>query len=66
MRSNGENSELEETNLKRINELIKVYETIVEGNYIDNLIKAQKSEQKKDNSAEQKPTQTTNRKQNRR
>ena len=66
MRSNGENSELEETNLKRINELIKVYETIVECNYIDNLIKAQKSEQKKDNSAEQKPTQTTNRKQNRR
>lgn len=44
MRSNGENSEPEETNLKRINELIKSYEEIVEGNYIDNLIKAQKSE----------------------
>lgn len=44
MRSNGENSEPEETNLKRINELIKAYEEIVEGNYIDNLIKAQKSE----------------------
>lgn len=43
MRSNGENSEPEETNLKRINELIKSYEEIVEGNYIDNLIKAQKS-----------------------
>lgn len=43
MRSNGENSEPEETNLKRINELIKAYEEIVEGNYIDNLIKAQKS-----------------------
>ena len=43
MRSNGENSDPEETNLKRINELIKAYEEIVEGNYIDNLIKAQKS-----------------------
>ena len=43
MRSNGENSEPEETNLKRINELIRAYEEIVEGNYIDNLIKAQKS-----------------------
>lgn len=43
MRSNGENSEPEETNLKRINELIKSYEEIVEGNYIDNLIRAQKS-----------------------
>lgn len=43
MRSNGENSEPEETNLKRINELIKSYEEIVEGNFIDNLIRAQKS-----------------------
>ena len=43
MRSNGENSEPEEADLKRINELIKAYEEIVEGNYIDNLIKAQKS-----------------------
>lgn len=43
MRSNGENSDPEETNLKRINELIKAYEEIVEGSYIDNLIKAQKS-----------------------
>ena len=43
MRSNGENSEPEEIALKRINELIKAYEEIVEGNYIDNLIKAQKS-----------------------
>ena len=34
-------------NLQRIRELIKVYEDIVEGNYIDNLIKAQKEEQKK-------------------
>lgn len=43
MRSNGENSEPEETNLKRINKLIKAYEEIVEENYIDNLIRAQKS-----------------------
>lgn len=43
MRSRGDNPETEETNLKRINELIKAYEEIVEGNYIDNLIKAQKS-----------------------
>lgn len=43
MRSNGENFEPEEADLKRINELIKAYEEIVEGNYIDNLIKAQKS-----------------------
>ncbi|MBE6845644.1 MAG: hypothetical protein E7508_08060 [Ruminococcus sp.] len=33
--------------LQRVRELIKVYEEIVEGNYIDNLIKAQKEEQKK-------------------
>lgn len=43
MRSNNANSEAEEAALKRINELIKAYEAIVEGNYIDNLIKAQKS-----------------------
>ena len=43
MRSNGENSEPKEMALKRINELIKAYEEIAEGNYIDNLIKAQKS-----------------------
>mgnify|MGYP007126581777 CR=1 FL=1 len=43
MRSNGEISEPEETALKRINELIKAYEEIVDGNYIYNLIKAQKS-----------------------
>ena len=70
MRSNGENSDPEETNLKRINELIKAYEEIVEGNYIDNLIRAERerreAEQKKENSTEQKPTQTVNRKPNRR
>lgn len=55
MRSNGENSELEETNLKRINELIKSYEEIVEGNYIDNLIRAQKSREAAAQKTEKSP-----------
>lgn len=56
--------------LSQVENVIRTYEEIVEGNYIDNLIKAERerkeAEQKKDNSAEQKPTQTTNRKPNRR
>lgn len=44
MRSHGDNSAPEEVKLKRVNELIKAYEEIVEGNYIDNLIKAQQEE----------------------
>lgn len=40
----GEKPEEEEATLKRINTLIKAYEEIVEGNYIDNLIKAQQEE----------------------
>ena len=44
MRSQGENPEEQEKSLKRINTLIKAYEEIVEGNYIDNLIKAQQEE----------------------
>ena len=44
MRSQGNNSEEQEKALKRINTLIKAYEEIVEGNYIDNLIKAQQEE----------------------
>lgn len=43
MRSKGDNPTEQETALKRINKLIKAYEEIVEGNYIDNLIIAQKS-----------------------
>ena len=51
--------------------MIRTYEEIVEGNYIDNLIRAERerreAEQKKENSPEQpKPTQTTNKKPNRR
>lgn len=44
MRSEGDNPEERENALKRINTLIKAYEEIVEGNYIDNLIKAQQEE----------------------
>lgn len=54
--------------LSQIESVIRTYEEIVEGNYIDNLIKAERerreAEQKTDNYA--KSTQTTNRKQNRR
>ncbi len=41
IRKEGCNPAPEEEKLQRINELIKAYEEIVEGNYIDNLIKAQ-------------------------
>lgn len=41
IRKEGCNPVPEEEKLKRVNELIKAYEAIVEGNYIDNLIKAQ-------------------------
>lgn len=44
MRSEGDNPEEQEKALKRITTLIKAYEEIVEGNYIDNLIKAQQEE----------------------
>ena len=44
MRSEGDNPEEQEKALKRINTLIKAYDEIVEGNYIDNLIKAQQEE----------------------
>ncbi len=56
--------------LSQIESVIRTYEEIVEGNYIDNLIRAERerreAEQKKENSTEQKPTQTVNRKPNRR
>ena len=56
---------------EQIENVIRTYEEIVEGNYIDNLIRAERerreAEQKKENSPEQpKPTQTTNKKHNRR
>ena len=59
------------TQLSQIENVIRTYEEIVEGNYIDNLIRAERerreAEQKKENSPEQpKPTQTTNKKNNRR
>lgn len=36
----------EQLNLKRVSDLIVAYESIVEGNYIDNLIKAQREQHK--------------------
>ena len=58
------------TRLSQIENVIRTYEEIVEGNYIDNLIRAERerreAKQNKNNSAEQKPLQTVNRKQNRR
>ena len=57
------------TQLSQIENVIRTYEEIVEGNYIDNLICAERerreAEQKKENSPEQ-PTQNVNRKKNRR
>ena len=57
------------TQLSQIENVIRTYEEIVEGNYIDNLIKAEherrEAELKKENSPEQ-PTQTVNRKQHKR
>ena len=43
-RQQGETHPPEQEKLRRVNELIKVYEKIVEGNYIDNLIKAQQGQ----------------------
>lgn len=42
LRSHGENTDIQTAGLKRVKELIRVYEDIVEGNYIDNLIRKQK------------------------
>ena len=44
-RQQGEKHTHEQGQLRRVNELIKVYEKIVEGNYIDNLIKAQREQE---------------------
>jgi cbb3-type cytochrome oxidase cytochrome c subunit len=41
----SDNSDEAKAQLRRIRELIKVYEDIVEGNYIDNLIKSQAQSQ---------------------
>lgn len=48
-RQQGETQPPEQDQLRRVNELIKVYEKIVEGNYIDNLIKAQQEQERKHN-----------------
>lgn len=41
LRSHGDNADIQQNGLKRVKELIRVYEDIVEGNYIDNLIRSQ-------------------------
>ena len=43
----GEVFSYEQEQLRRVNELIKVYEKIIDGNYIDNLIKAQQENKPK-------------------
>lgn len=57
------------TQLSQIENVIRTYEEIVDGNYIDNLVKAERerreAEQKKENSPEQ-PMQTVNRKKHKR
>ena len=42
LRSHGDNANIQQNCLKRVKELIRAYEDIVEGNYIDNLIRKQK------------------------
>ncbi len=45
IRAEGNNPAPERERLARINELLKAYDALIEGNYIDNLIKAQKEQQ---------------------
>ena len=69
----GEVISYEQEQLRRVNELIKVYEKIVEGNYIDNLIRAEKErtealtrpEEHTKEDTPPKPMQTINRKRRR-
>ena len=41
-RSHGDNADIQQNGLKRVKKLIRAYEDIVEGNYIDNIIRKQK------------------------
>ena len=63
----GETHSPEQEQLRRVNELIKVYEKIVEGNYIDNLICAEKERTEALTRPDEQPKtpQTTNRKRRR-
>ena len=63
-RQQGETQPPEQEQLRRVNELIKVYEKIVKGNYIDNLIRAEKERREALTHPDEQPktTQTTNRK----
>lgn len=42
LHSHGDNADIQQNGLKRVKELIRAYEDIVEGNYIDSLIRKQK------------------------
>lgn len=55
IRAEGNNPAPEREKLARINDLLKVYDELIEGNYIDNLIKAQQEKQAAQQ--EQKPVQ---------
>ena len=63
----GEKQLPEQEQLQRINALIRAYEDIVEGNYIDNLIRAEKerTEALSRSDEQTKTTQTTNSKRRR-
>lgn len=39
LHSHKDNADIQQNGLKRVKELIRAYEDIAEGNYIDNLIK---------------------------
>ena len=45
IRAEGSDPAPERERLARINELLKAYDELIEGNFIDNLIKAQKETQ---------------------
>ena len=58
-RQQGETRSPEKEHLRRVNELIKVYEKIVEGNYIDNLIRAEKERTEALTRSDEQPKTTT-------
>ena len=53
IRAEGSNPAPERERLARINELLKAYDELIEGNYIDNLIKAQQAEQSSQSKSKQ-------------
>lgn len=53
IRAEGSNPAPERERLARINELLKAYDELIEGNYIDNLIKAQQAKQSSQSKSKQ-------------